>query len=98
MRLDEMLAALAGVIVPAIADNCATHLLPHAPHRPPGTPLTAERVAAVTRPGPGHARAAPAGRRLSGRALGGSAPAGPTPAWADARWPAGRPFSTSGGD
>ncbi|MGW9398508.1 SpoIIE family protein phosphatase [Streptomyces sp. NPDC055642] len=51
VRLDEMLAALAGVVVPAIADNCVIHLLPHALHRPPGTPLTAERVAAVTRPG-----------------------------------------------
>ncbi|GGX14513.1 hypothetical protein GCM10010297_39780 [Streptomyces malachitofuscus] len=50
-RLDEMLAALAGVIVPDLADNCTIHLLPHALHRLPGTPLTAERVAAVTAPG-----------------------------------------------
>lgn len=48
---DEMLAALARLIVPAIADHCAIHLLPQALHRPPGTPLTAERVAAVTAPG-----------------------------------------------
>ncbi|MFF9485273.1 SpoIIE family protein phosphatase [Streptomyces sp. NPDC014676] len=51
VRLEEMLAALAGVIVPDIADTCTIHLLPHALHRPSGTPLTAERVAAVTRPG-----------------------------------------------
>ncbi|MFF6809417.1 SpoIIE family protein phosphatase [Streptomyces sp. NPDC012403] len=51
VRLKEMLAALAGVIVPDIADYCTVYLLPHALHRPPGTPLTAERVAAVTRPG-----------------------------------------------
>lgn len=51
VRLEEMLAALAGVIVPDIADTCTIYLLPHALHRPPGTPLTAERVAAVTRPG-----------------------------------------------
>lgn len=50
-RLDEMLAALADVIVPDIADNCTIHLLPQALHRLPGTPLTTERVAAVTRPG-----------------------------------------------
>ncbi|MET9155320.1 SpoIIE family protein phosphatase [Streptomyces griseoflavus] len=50
-RLDDMLAALSGVIVPDIADNCTIHLLPHALHRPPGTPLTAERVAAVSGPG-----------------------------------------------
>ncbi|MFC7988295.1 SpoIIE family protein phosphatase [Streptomyces pilosus] len=50
-RLDDMLAALSEVIVPDIADNCTVHLLPHALHRPPGTPLTAERVAAVSRPG-----------------------------------------------
>ncbi|MFD7701142.1 SpoIIE family protein phosphatase [Streptomyces caelestis] len=51
VRLEEMLAALAGVIVPDITDTCTVYLLPHVLHRPPGTPLTAERVAAVTRPG-----------------------------------------------
>lgn len=51
VRLDEMLTALAGVIVPAIADSCTIYLLPHVLHRPSGTALTAERVAAVTRPG-----------------------------------------------
>lgn len=51
VRLEEMLAALAGVIVPDIADNCTIHLLPHALHRPPGTALTAERVTAAIRPG-----------------------------------------------
>ncbi|MFE4049634.1 SpoIIE family protein phosphatase [Streptomyces sp. YIM B13518] len=51
VRLEEMLTALAGVIVPDITDTCTVYLLPHALYRPPGTPLTAERVAAVTRPG-----------------------------------------------
>ncbi|MFF9219796.1 SpoIIE family protein phosphatase [Streptomyces viridosporus] len=50
-RLDEMLAALTGVIVPDIADSCTMYLLPQALHRTPGTALTAERVAAVTREG-----------------------------------------------
>ncbi|MEU9350931.1 SpoIIE family protein phosphatase [Streptomyces griseoloalbus] len=51
MRLDEMLAALAGVIVPEIADNCTIYLLPQALHRLPGTALTAERVATAHRDG-----------------------------------------------
>ncbi|MFI9472325.1 SpoIIE family protein phosphatase [Streptomyces sp. NPDC052492] len=50
-RPDEMLAALTAVIVPDLADNCASYLLPQALHRRPGTALTAERVAAVTREG-----------------------------------------------
>ncbi|CAL9615927.1 hypothetical protein SUDANB15_05712 [Streptomyces sp. enrichment culture] len=51
VRPDEMLAALTGVIVPDIADSCAMYLLPQALHRTPGTALTAERVAALTREG-----------------------------------------------
>jgi PAS domain S-box-containing protein len=51
VRLDEMLAALAGVIVPEIADNCTIYVLPQALHRLPGTALTADRVAAVHRDG-----------------------------------------------
>ncbi|MDG9717890.1 SpoIIE family protein phosphatase [Streptomyces sp. DH24] len=51
VRPDEMLAALAGVIVPDLADNCTIYLLPQALHRLPGTALTAERVAAATREG-----------------------------------------------
>ncbi|MGY1399230.1 SpoIIE family protein phosphatase [Streptomyces sp. SS10] len=46
-RPDEMLAALTAVIVPELADNCTSYLLPQALHRTPGTALTAERVAAV---------------------------------------------------
>ncbi|MFE7981431.1 SpoIIE family protein phosphatase [Streptomyces cellulosae] len=51
-RPDEMLAALTAVIVPELADSCTSYLLPQALHRTPGTALTAERVAAVTRQGP----------------------------------------------
>ncbi|GHH91999.1 SpoIIE family protein phosphatase [Streptomyces capillispiralis] len=51
VRLDEMLAALAEVIVPEIADNCTIYLLPQALHRLPGTALTADRVAAAHRDG-----------------------------------------------
>jgi len=62
VRLDDMLTALAEVIVPDLADACAVYLLPQALLRPPGSPLTAERVAATTReglpslppPDPGH--------------------------------------------
>lgn len=50
-QLDEMLAALTRVIVPALADSCTMYLLPQALHRTPGTALTAERVAAVIRDG-----------------------------------------------
>ncbi|MEU3949592.1 SpoIIE family protein phosphatase [Streptomyces sp. NPDC029526] len=50
-RLDDMLTALAGVIVPDLADACAVYLLPQALLRPPGSPLTAERIAAATREG-----------------------------------------------
>ncbi|MGW4024762.1 SpoIIE family protein phosphatase [Streptomyces sp. NPDC005009] len=48
VRLDEMFTALADVIVPDIADSCTVHLLPHALHRLPGTPLTAQRITATT--------------------------------------------------
>ncbi|GGQ40490.1 hypothetical protein GCM10010250_08270 [Streptomyces althioticus] len=51
-RPDEMLAALTAVIVPELADNCTSYLLPQALHRTPGTALTAERVAAVPRQHP----------------------------------------------
>lgn len=51
VRLDEMLTELTGVIVPDIADACTMYLLPHALHRLPGTPLTADRVAATTAEG-----------------------------------------------
>ncbi|MEV5929329.1 PAS domain-containing protein [Streptomyces cellulosae] len=51
-RPDEMLAALTAVIVPELADCCTSYLLPQALHRTPGTALTAERVAAVTRLSP----------------------------------------------
>ncbi|BFO16477.1 hypothetical protein SHKM778_28650 [Streptomyces sp. KM77-8] len=48
VRPAEMFTALAEVIVPDIADSCTVHLLPHALHRLPGTPLTAQRVTAIT--------------------------------------------------
>ncbi|MFF6999090.1 SpoIIE family protein phosphatase [Streptomyces sp. NPDC008313] len=51
VRLDEMLTALTGVIVPDLADSCTIYVLPQALGRSPGTRLTAERVAAATREG-----------------------------------------------
>ncbi|CAL9617629.1 hypothetical protein SUDANB176_05770 [Streptomyces sp. enrichment culture] len=76
VRLDEMLAALTEVIVPDIADSCTMYLLPQALHRTPGTALTAERVAALTREGlpglpPHHAEhlgpGSPLARAVDGR-------------------------------
>lgn len=48
-ELDELLAALTHVVVPAVADSCSVYLLPEAlPH--PGGTRSAERVVATTRP------------------------------------------------
>ncbi|MGV9773680.1 SpoIIE family protein phosphatase [Streptosporangium sp. NPDC003464] len=50
-RLEEMLTALAHVIVPDLADGCIIYLLPHSPDRPEHAPLLAHLVASAVRPG-----------------------------------------------
>src|SRR5690606_23839241 len=56
VRRDDMLTALAEVIVPALADACAVYLLPQALLRPPGSPLTAERDRKSTRLNSSHVK------------------------------------------
>ncbi|TDC92506.1 SpoIIE family protein phosphatase [Actinomadura sp. 7K507] len=51
--LDQMFAALAGVLVPALADGCAVHLLPDLVDRPRGAPITVRRIATAARDGLG---------------------------------------------
>ncbi|GAA3426088.1 SpoIIE family protein phosphatase [Streptosporangium sandarakinum] len=50
-RLEEMLSALAHVIVPELADACGIYLLPESPDRPVGPPLVFRHVAGSVRPG-----------------------------------------------
>ncbi|MEU9836921.1 SpoIIE family protein phosphatase [Streptosporangium sp. NPDC048047] len=50
-RLEEMLSALAHVIVPELADVCGIYLLPESPDRPVGPPLVFRHVAGAVRPG-----------------------------------------------
>ncbi|MEV6122207.1 SpoIIE family protein phosphatase [Streptomyces sp. NPDC052077] len=50
-KLEEMLDALSHVIVPDVADACRVYLLPQGLDRPPGSPLSAERVVTRTREG-----------------------------------------------
>jgi PAS domain S-box-containing protein len=50
-RLEEMLSALAYVIVPELADGCAIYLLPESMDRPAYAPLIVNRVAGAVRSG-----------------------------------------------
>ncbi|OUC90289.1 SpoIIE family protein phosphatase [Streptosporangium minutum] len=50
-RLEEMLSALARVMVPDLADGCIIYLLPDSPDRPEDAPLVAYLVASAARPG-----------------------------------------------
>ncbi|MEV4185213.1 SpoIIE family protein phosphatase [Streptosporangium canum] len=50
-RLEEMLSALAHVMVPDLADGCIIYLLPDSPDRPEDAPLVAHLVASAARPG-----------------------------------------------
>ncbi|MFI0349990.1 SpoIIE family protein phosphatase [Actinomadura sp. 9N407] len=49
--LEEMLGALADVLVPAVADGCGVHLVPEFSDRPFGAPVIAYRVATAARGG-----------------------------------------------
>ncbi|NUR91971.1 MAG: PAS domain-containing protein, partial [Nonomuraea sp.] len=49
--LEEMLGALAGVIVPELADGCGVHLVTDLPGDRHGGPFVVERVATAARPG-----------------------------------------------
>ncbi|KRV49745.1 serine/threonine protein phosphatase [Wenjunlia vitaminophila] len=51
LRLDQMLPALAHVVVPALADACDIYLFPQSAEPPPGIPLVVERAAITVRAG-----------------------------------------------
>jgi PAS domain S-box-containing protein len=50
-ELPDMLGALADVLVPALADGCAVHLLPEYAERPATAPVLVRRIATAARPG-----------------------------------------------
>ncbi|MFD1496249.1 SpoIIE family protein phosphatase [Streptosporangium lutulentum] len=50
-RLEEMLTALANVIVPELADGCVIYLLPESADRPADAPLVVHRIAGAVRSG-----------------------------------------------
>jgi PAS domain S-box-containing protein len=50
-RLEEMLTALAHVIVPELIDGCAIYLLPESVDRPAHAPLVVHRIAGAVRSG-----------------------------------------------
>ncbi|MBE1536885.1 SpoIIE family protein phosphatase [Actinomadura algeriensis] len=49
--LQEMFAALAGVLVPALADGCGVHLLADLGDRPAGAPVVVQRIVTAARDG-----------------------------------------------